>query len=130
MGIAVSTLRNMADPKQETHGWSLKRFRQLIAFAGPRPLHALCAEHGGVFVPTTRLADVELPQLYEMVTKLAATFGAIPLAIETAMKDNRITPREMTKLDSQIFELIETAAELRRRLQIESTHPALRAAAK
>ena len=114
MGVSGSTLQNMADPRQPNHTWPLRRFQQVVALTGDtRPLQALCDEHGGVFVPTARLSDAALSDLYQQVTKLAAEFGDVVREIEADVKDGRITPRELVRIERQIGELIEAAATLR-----------------
>lgn len=115
MGLAESTLRNMANPNGEHNNpWSLARLRQVLAYCPSRlPIHALAEEAGGVFVPVVLPAEATLPDLYQQVTKLAAEFGDVVREVQQDARDGRITPRELGRIDKQIAELIEAAAALR-----------------
>lgn len=131
MKVAPATLYSMANPRITTHTWSLKQFRDLLTFTGDmRPLHALCEENGGVFIPTARLADQSIPELYRAVHNLAREFGDVPREIDEALADGRITPAERDRIAKQLFELIEKAAELGRRIDIEAAPVQLKAVPK
>ena len=128
LGKAPSTLQNMADPRQDTHQWSLRAVRGVLQFTNDmRPLHALCEENGGVFVPTARLANSSLPDLYHGLAKLAKEFGDVPREVEAAMGDNKISPHEAVNIQKQLMELIEQAAAFSRRIDIEAAPKNLRA---
>lgn len=129
MGVSGSTLQNMADPRQPNHTWPLRRFQQVVALTGDtRPVQALCAENGGVFVPTTRLSESSVPELFRAVSKLAAEFGDVVREIENDMADGRITPRERDMIQKQLNELIEAAAVLGKRIDVDARPVALRVA--
>lgn len=121
MGLAQSTLQNMANPRLTSHPWSLKKFRELRDFSGDlRPVHALCEESGGVFVPTTRYADAALPELSAAVVVLAQELGDVAREVTTAAADGRIVPREAQRIHQQLFELIEAAAAMARRVDVDA----------
>ena len=113
MGLQAQTLRNMSHPAQPAHGWSLRRFRQLLAFTGDtRPLQALCEEQGGLFVPMPAISSSQA-DLLKAMQHMAAEFGDVPRAIEDALQgDGRISGNELGRIELQILELVQTAARL------------------
>lgn len=127
MGLRPSTLLNMADPNKDSHGWSLRRFRQLIGFGGIRPLEALCQEHGGLFVPVGRFNDAPHGRLLKQLHALAREFGDVPRAIEQALKsDGRISDNELRRIERELAELVSAAAAMRGLvLQIHDSHERL-----
>lgn len=128
LGKGASTLQNMADPRQATHQWNLRAFRNVLRFTGDvRPLQALCQENGGVFVPTPQIAAASTSELYHDLAKLAKEFGDVPREVEEAMADGKISPAERDRIEKQLFELIGQAAEFAKRIQIEAQPKALRA---
>lgn len=127
MGLASPTLYGMANPNEAGHGWTLKHIRSVLAFTSDkRPLHALCEESGGVFVPLKPDAT-SIDGMPEQLAKLAAEFGDVARAAQDAMRDGRITPRELAHFDSQIFELISEAANTATRLRQAAQQQPVRA---
>lgn len=121
MGVNRDTLQNKANPHSESHRPTLEDCVKATIFTGdPAIAHSFAALAGGVFVPTSRLAGTGLPELYQAVVKLAAEFGSIPRSIDDAMKDGRISGAERQQLEKQIFELIEAAATLGRRIDVDA----------
>ena len=114
MALGAQTLRNMANPNNRTtHGWSLRRFRELLAFTGDtRPLQALCEEQGGLFVPMPSISSSQA-DLLKAMQHMAAEFGDVPRAIEDALQgDGKISGNELGRIELQILELVQTAARL------------------
>lgn len=112
MGLQPTTLLNMANPRETTHGWSLRRFRDLLAFTGDRrPLDALCAENGGVFVPVPKAVGAE-QDLLATVTRLGKEFGDVCASLNAALADGRVTPRELDDFRQQVYEMNQVAAGL------------------
>jgi len=121
MEIGHSTLQNMADPRQDSHGWSLKRFRQLLAFSGNRlPLMSLCEENGGVFVPLLSGTTAGAKGLLRKMQTLAAEFGDVPREIEKSVKDGRISASELRRIELQLDEMVAAACSLR--AQVRDVH--------
>ena len=114
MGLQAQTLRNMAVPGQVTHGWSLRRFRQVLTFTGDRrPLQALAEENGGVFVPLPFALGRNSNELLRDIAKLAAEFGDVPRTIEDALADDgKVSANELGRIEVQILELIQAATHL------------------
>lgn len=128
MGIAPSTLQSMANPRLETHQWTLKRIRQVIDFTRDvRPVHAFCEENGGVFVPTTRNLDTPLPELFRAVHNCARELGDVTREIDEALKDGKISENEGKRVHQQLFEMIQAACELGRRIDLEAQPAQLKA---
>jgi hypothetical protein len=119
----------MANPRDPQHGWSLARFRQLLAFTGDlRPLHALCETHGGVFLAVPDCAQSAASAL-QLTTTLAAEFGDVARGAADALADGRVSQVELAKIDTQILELITAAANLGKKLRFEAEQrPALKVA--
>lgn len=118
MGIAASTLQNMANPAEEAHGWNLKRFRQLLTFTGDtRPLDALCAENGGVFVHTQGFDGISDKALLETMTELCSDFGKVCESVHAALTDGKITHTEVAQVFDRIYTMNQAAAELANRMK-------------
>jgi hypothetical protein len=113
IGVSANTLRHMADPTKQSHGWSLRRFDLLTKFAGTRPLEALCREHGGLFVPMGEFADGAHDKLLKRMHVLAKEFGDVPRTVEQALKrDGQISANEMKKIERELAEMVAAGASL------------------
>ena len=105
MGLSASTLQNMANPNVESHTWSLKRMREVIAFTGDtRPLDALCQEFGGVFVPVSTLPEGEV-EIGRMIAELGSDFGAVCSSLNAALADGRVTNKELKDFQDRVYQL-------------------------
>lgn len=113
MKLSPNTLRHMADPKKQTHGWSLRRFDELLALTGTEPLEALCQDHGGIFVPMPAVTDNAPAPLLKALHKLAREYGDVPRAVEKALKrDGQISDNELKQIDQELAELVAAGAQL------------------
>ena len=113
MGLKPATLYSMANPQCERHEWPLKRFRQAIALTGDkRPLDALCAEFGGVFLPLGEFADIGSDRLLKAASKLAREFGDVPRKLQEITADGRVKPRELDQLKREVYEMTQAGAAL------------------
>lgn len=111
MKISVHTLRHMADPKKVSHGWSFRRWDELIAIAGTGPLEAHCVQHGGVFVPIGEFADAPAAQLLKRLAKLSAESGDVPRVIAEALKnDGKISDNELQRIERECLEQVACSA--------------------
>jgi len=118
--LSALTLYSMANPRDESHDWSLRRFRQALAMTGDkRPLHALCEENGGVFLPVAT-SGADLPEALRQVATLAAEFGDVARAAQDALRDGRVSQRELANIETQVFELIAAAAALGQRFRADA----------
>lgn len=129
MGIAASTLQSTANPTIETHHWSLKRAKQVIALTGDtRPLQALAAEFGGVFIRTSMHSAEGLPEAFRSLATLAAEFGDVARATEDAMRDGRISLNEASRISTMCMALMQGAADMMRTCdELAAQGPQLRA---
>jgi hypothetical protein len=117
MGLAPSTLQNMANPNLPECGWSLKRFRQAIAFTGDtRAIDALCGESGGVFVKTGQGAIGD-DQILEVLSRLGKEFGEVCASLHKSLADGKLTEREFKDFNQQLYELNQVSLELGARME-------------
>lgn len=115
MKLAASTLLSMANPNCDSHDWPLKRVEQAIAFSGDhRPVDALCAQFGGVFVPLGDLAGASDSRVLKAASKLAKEFGDVPRRLQEALQDGTLAPRECEALRREVYEMNQAAAALMR----------------
>lgn len=113
MGLAASTLLSMANPNVSSHEWPLKRFVQAMVFAKDvRPLEALCAEFGGVFVPIAQFGDAPPARVLKQAQRVAKEFGDVPVKLAEILKDGRVKPRELAELRREVYEMQQAAAGL------------------
>ena len=117
MGMARSSLLNMANPNDDGHEVTVKRLRQVVHLTGDlRPVHALCAELGGVFVPTERFAGIADDALLDLVMRLGKEYGDVCAAVSAAIADGRVSPREMQAFREQKYQFDQAGAALEARL--------------
>lgn len=113
MGLAPSTLQSMANPNVETHPWPYKRVKQLLHLTGDlRPLKALCTEFDGVFVPMPKPCGKPMDEIFRDLGRLAKEFGDVPREVMADLKDGRISQKEFRRIEREIVELQQVAAEL------------------
>lgn len=123
------TLQNKANPNSASHQPSLHDAWQAALHSGSPLLAVAFAQiAGGVFLPTSKLSDKSTPELYKAVHDLAREFGDVPRRIDEAMKDGRISPSEAAKIEREIFDLVEHAAVVGKRVQMMAEPTALRVA--
>lgn len=113
MDLAVSTLYSMANKNADNHGWSLKRFRELLHFTkDARPLEALCTENGGLFVKLPELKGRALDDVYRDLARLAKEFGDVPREVIADLKDGRLSPKNFERIKRAVMEMQQAGAEL------------------
>jgi len=112
MGMARSSLLNMANPNNIEPGWPMKRFRQVVAITQDvRPVQAICEEAGGVFVPLPR-TDVGEDELMLGVARAGKEFGDVCASMTKALRDHRITAGELEAFHQEVMENIGVLYEL------------------
>jgi hypothetical protein len=129
MQIAASTLQSTANPTLDSHQWSLRRAKEVIALTGDiRPLQALAAEFGGMFIRTSMHSSEALPEAFRSLAKLAAEFGDVARATEDAMHDGRISANDAARISTQCMELAQAAGDMMRTVdELAAQGPTLRA---
>lgn len=129
MGIAGSTLQNMANPRAEGHEWTLKRIKQVIDFTGDqRVVHAFCAEFGGLFVPTA-VEGVD-GDVFRQVTAVAAEFGDVVREVQASVADGRVSANEAQRVSQAAFELMRAVFRLDQQVGSMAAMPASKGALK
>jgi hypothetical protein len=119
MGLASSTLQSMANPNLDSHGWSVKRFKQVMHLSNDvRPLEAICTEFNGIFVRLTSGDGRPLDEIYRDLTRLGKEFGDIPRLVTAALKDGRIKQKEFERIKREVMELQQAAAAVVQRLEV------------
>lgn len=120
MAISPSTLQNFANPNSDSHSWPLKRARQVIAFTGDkRPLHALCAEAGGVFVPLPSL-PAGSDTIADTLAEVGKDFGELCSSLQAALADNRVTAKELKEFEERVYALNQASMALRTLMELKA----------
>ena len=128
MKANAGTLQNKANANSTTHEPSLEEAGRVTVISGnPLIAEAFAELAGGVFVPTSRLSAETVPDLYRSVHELTRELGDVLREIDEGMKDGRVTPAERDKIQRNIFELIEKAAALGKRVDLMAQPVDLRA---
>lgn len=113
LGLADSTLQNIANPRIETHEWTLKRIKQVFDFTGDeRIAHAFAAEFGGVFLPMPSSELSGGSDLYRASAEVAKELGDIVTELQAALADEKISENERARIHQQIYELTRSAHKL------------------
>lgn len=119
MRISVATLRNKANPNSLDHEPTLQQTVTAAAFtSSPLIAEAFCELAGGVFVPTPGLSEKTVPELYQAVHQVTRELGDVLREIDESLKDGRMSPAERDKVQRNIYELIEKAATLGKRVAL------------
>lgn len=125
-GLQPQTLRNMLNPNSDSHPWSLIRFQQFLAYTGATgPLQELCAENGGMFVPTGKYDGLGLPDLFPLMAKLTAELGDVSREVSSGASDGRISVADYNRISAALSDVFEVGAALRAATQ-RAAGPALR----
>ena len=103
MALSPKTLQNMADTRQGTHPWSLRRFCEVLTLTDDmRPLQALCDENHGVFVRLPRgIASDEA--LLDLLMEHNTAFGAVCEEVRRALADNDVEPAELEAVRQRVI---------------------------
>ena len=96
MGMSDATLRGKVNPNSDRNRLAVEEADALMAKTGDfRILHALAANHGGIFV------QLDLPESGCLIATLLATDSAkgdLSKAVADAVKDGRITANERARI--------------------------------
>lgn len=113
LALADSTLQNIANPRIETHEWTLKRIKQVFDFTGDeRIAHAFAAEFGGVFLPMPSAEVSGGSDLFRASAEVAKELGDIVTELQSALADEKISENERARIHQQIYELTRSAHKL------------------
>lgn len=96
MGMTGALLRGKVNPNSDRNRLALEEADEMMGKTGDyRILHALAANHGGIFV------QLDTPQAGSLIAALLATDSAkgdLSKVVAEAVKDGRITPNEQAKI--------------------------------
>lgn len=99
IGMSPAVLRNKVNPNNTTHHLTLAEADELMAKTGDhRILHALNAKHGFAAVEIGEKADDGAATLLHAVLHANAAEGCFDARLDAALKDGRISPRELAEL--------------------------------
>lgn len=116
--VAAKTLYGMANPNDDSHGWTLNKWREAMQFAGDTgPLEEICVENGGIFLRLPTTVGKGADELYRDLARLSREFGDVPRSIEEALKDGRLKPKEFEKIKREVMELNQAAASVLKALE-------------
>jgi len=112
LGMSSAVLRSKLRRQVDTHHVSVEEFSDILEKCQEAklqewssPLHALCWRHGHVAVqmPTGVGSDAALTDL---ICRAFKENGDVADRISRALKDDKITKKELTELDKEIEEAI------------------------
>lgn len=108
MGMSVNTLRNKLSPDIDTHKVSFEEASAIMelchqagmpdAFA---PLEAMNWRHGFVAFPEVEFSETADDSIYRATAEVTQHFGEVVGAMNEAMQNNSIGPKELEKIESR-----------------------------
>ena len=118
MGMTAAVLRNKANPECTSHLTSVRDLRKAMALSGDlRPLHALCAEFSGVFVPVADGEPASDMAVLELIASVWARNGELGQAVHHALVDRELTQEELVAIRASAYRAQERVAVLVKRLE-------------
>lgn len=118
MGMSPAVLRSKANPECKTHLPTLRDVRKAMALSGDlRPLHALCSEFGGLFVPVGDDEPADDMAVLELIALVWARNGDLGQAIHSALVDHVLTQVEFARIEEAAYAAQERISTLVKRLK-------------
>lgn len=119
MGMSLAVLNSKVNPNTRTHHLTLAEAVKLVALTNDKRLaHAIAMECGGLFLDGAEddgiVADMAV---LESVTAVFSRAGALGSEVHASLADQRLTSREMKKIEAEAYQLRQKAVKLVRRLQ-------------
>lgn len=110
MGKGDQVLRNKCNPNNEDSKLTLREALAMMLITGDvQILEGLAAELGYQITPVTTEPGMDL---FSAVLKTASECGDVPGAIQEAMSDGRITPRELHTIITEISQARDSLCQL------------------
>jgi hypothetical protein len=123
MGSKAQHLRNRMGPQIASEP-SLRDLSLTIEYsqeAGKKnaldPLHALCWQHRGIFVPLDELGEVSDECILKATAHVMQHLGEVTSAVSEALEDNHITDREADQIESRVRRVIAATCSLFARIK-------------
>lgn len=114
-GMSPNTLQHKLNPHCATHHLYIEDAELLTALTGaPDIAHALALACSHVCVPVA--AHAASADATQCIATLVREFADVAQAAADALRDGRVTRRELARYDEQFAELVSAAVELRERL--------------
>jgi hypothetical protein len=114
MGVSPNVLNKKVDPDLDTHHTTHDNLLTILDFADSEKqyVQALCANNGGVFVPTDHLDGISDMALLETYTELMAKQGEFSKDFNTALRDGKVTKAEVMVIKQRLHEITAAASVL------------------
>lgn len=118
LGIAASSLREKVNPHRTDKSLTLEEIGRLMAITDDHSiLRAICEEHG--YLPPIPMPEciVSDEALLEQYASLITQLGEFSAAFNVALKDGRITKREVTRMRKEMMDFFAAGATLMNRIE-------------
>lgn len=110
MGCNPRVLNNKINPRCESHHLTLVEAVRMQQITGRHDILFAEAEMlGYVCVPRAECADMDITYA---LTKACSEFGDYMREADRALRDNKVTPNEIKRLERELAELIQAATTL------------------
>jgi hypothetical protein len=107
MGANAGTLQNKVNPRFTTANPTLRDLEAIVTFTqSPLPASALAELCGHVVIPVVMPSGAGDIEILECITELAKDFGDVCRSVHDAVKDRRVTKREVEAIEGHAHELI------------------------
>lgn len=118
IGMSGAILRNKVNPNNPANRLTLEDAGKLMAVTGDmRILDALCANHGGIFVPDAQTNEGCDSAVLEIVTHVWRSNGDVGRCVDDALADGRIDESEIKKVREAAYVLQQHVMMLMNRLE-------------
>lgn len=118
IGMSGAILRNKVNPNNPANKLTLDEASKIIGVTGDhRILNALCAEHGGMFVPLDASGCVCDSAILEIVTHVWRSNGDVGRAVDDVLADGRVEQHEIVQVRDAAYVLQQQVAMLINRLE-------------
>lgn len=103
MGIVPAVLRNKVNPNSTSHHLTVIEADKMMTMTGDhRILQTMAQQQGYVLVPVAFDVPASDSAILELVTRVWRTNGDVGKAVDEALADGRITPRELVNIEQTI----------------------------
>lgn len=118
IGMSGAILRNKANPNNPANKLTLEDADKIIGVTGDtRILNAMCANHGGMFVPLDASGCVCDSAILEIVTHVWRSNGDVGRAVDDVLADGRVERHEIIQVRDAAYALQQQVAMLINRLE-------------